>query len=55
VTDTDSRPVLDRAVDAFFGGWRSGNWKPLLALLADDFVFQFPAGPQRARHTGAEG
>jgi ketosteroid isomerase-like protein len=50
-----SRQVLDQAVDAFFDGWRSGNWKTFLALLADDFIFQFPAGPQRGLHTGADG
>lgn len=54
-TDTDSRQVLDLAVDAFFDGWRTGDWKAFLTLLADDFIFQFPAGPQRGRHTGAKG
>ena len=54
-TDTGSRHILDQAVDAFFDGWHTGNWKAFLALLADDFIFQFPAGPQRGRHTGAAG
>ncbi|HEY5706394.1 MAG TPA: nuclear transport factor 2 family protein [Terrimicrobiaceae bacterium] len=54
-TDTGSRRILDQAVDAFFDGWRTGNWKAFLALLADDFIFQFPAGPQRGRHIGAAG
>jgi ketosteroid isomerase-like protein len=54
-TDIGSRRILDHAVDAFFDGWRTGNWKAFLALLADDFIFQFPAGPQRGRYTGAAG
>jgi ketosteroid isomerase-like protein len=53
--DAGSRDVLDRAVAAFFDGWRSGDWKAFLGLLADDFIFQFPTGSQRGRHTGAEG
>jgi ketosteroid isomerase-like protein len=54
-TDTGSRRILDQAVDAFFDGWCTGNWKAFLAMLADDFIFQFPAGPQRGCHTGAAG
>ncbi|WP_119272793.1 nuclear transport factor 2 family protein [Taklimakanibacter deserti] len=51
----DFRPALEAAIDAFFDGWRSGDWSPFLARCADDFTFQFPVGPQRGRRTGTEG
>jgi len=47
--------LLDRAFAAFFAGWRSGDWAPFLALCADDFIFQFPAGAQAGRHSGRAG
>ncbi|WP_423605252.1 nuclear transport factor 2 family protein [Sphingomonas sp. MS122] len=50
-----SSVLLDRAFAAFFAGWRSGDWGPFLALCADDFIFQFPAGPQAGRHVGRAG
>jgi ketosteroid isomerase-like protein len=52
-SDPDTRAVLDRAVANFFAGWATGDWEPYLEMLADDFVFQFPIGPYRGRHTGA--
>jgi ketosteroid isomerase-like protein len=51
----DHRPALDRAIDAFFAGWRTGNWQPYLDLCARDVTFQFPVGPQGGRHTGTDG
>ncbi|GAB3391827.1 nuclear transport factor 2 family protein [Azotobacter armeniacus] len=53
-SDTNVRAVLDRAVESFFSGWATGDWEPYLAMLADDFVFQFPIGPYRGRHTGPD-
>jgi ketosteroid isomerase-like protein len=54
VSDQETRAVLDRAVENFFAGWATGDWEPYLEMLADDFVFQFPVGPYRGRHTGAK-
>jgi|GEM_PF-3402014 len=47
--------ALQAALDAFFSGWSSGNWKPFLALCDDTMVFQFPVGDQRGRHAAPAG
>lgn len=50
-----TRETLDGAVDAFLSGWRTGEWKAFIDMLADDCVFQFPSGPHRGRHSGVQG
>jgi ketosteroid isomerase-like protein len=49
------RVVLEGAITAFFNGWRTGDWADFLSRCADDFTFQFPAGPHKGRHTGPAG
>lgn len=45
-----SRSVLQGALDAFFAGWRTGDWRDFLRRCDDSIVFQFPVGAQRGRH-----
>ena len=49
--------LLEREVDAFNDGVRTGDWSPLVALFADDSVLEFegiPVGPFRGRDAIAE-
>ncbi|HEY0945788.1 MAG TPA: nuclear transport factor 2 family protein [Opitutaceae bacterium] len=55
ISNADTRKTLAHAVETFFRSWHSGNWDPFLSLLTPEFTFQFPTGPQRGRHVGAEG
>jgi ketosteroid isomerase-like protein len=48
-----TKATLDTAADHFYSGWANGNWEPFIAMLSDDFIFQFPAGPYAGRHVGA--
>jgi steroid Delta-isomerase len=46
------RSLLEREVDAFNEGVRTGDWSPLVALFAEDAVLEFegiPVGPFRGR------
>jgi ketosteroid isomerase-like protein len=49
------RRVADAAMDCFDHGWRTGDWRPFLATLTDDFSFWFPEDPARGRFEGAAG
>jgi ketosteroid isomerase-like protein len=40
-------------MDAFYAAWQEGKWAEFFALFADDFTFEFPAGPLGGRHVGA--
>jgi ketosteroid isomerase-like protein len=51
-TQSPNKAVLDAAADHFYAGWANGNWEPFIAMLSDDFIFQFPAGPAAGRHVG---
>jgi hypothetical protein len=52
---TDQRRALDAAVEAFFAGWATGNWKAFLDRCDDAMTFQFPVGEQRGRHVSPRG
>lgn len=54
-SESDVRPVADRAMDGFEQGWRTGIWAPFLDTLAAEFSFWFPEGQWRGRREGAEG
>jgi ketosteroid isomerase-like protein len=53
--ESGANATLERAVQAFFASWSSGDWRPFLDLCADQMVFQFPVGPQKGRHSGMAG
>lgn len=52
---SDRRESLDAAIDAFFAGWRTGDWSGFLSRCADEMTFQFPVGAQRGRRGGRDG
>jgi ketosteroid isomerase-like protein len=43
------------AFEHLCGAGETGNWQPLLDLIANDFEFYFPAGAFRGQHTGEAG
>ncbi|WGM45981.1 hypothetical protein KOAAANKH_00846 [Brevundimonas sp. NIBR10] len=49
-----TRADLNHAADAFIQAWATGDWAPFTSMFADDFVFQFPAGPHSGRRHGSE-
>lgn len=51
----ERRAALDAAIDAFFAGWRTGDWSGFLSRCAEEMTFQFPVGAQRGRHLGQAG
>lgn len=54
-SDTSVHRALERAVDAFFAGWASGDWTAFLDCCDENMTFQFPAGEQRGRHEPPNG
>jgi ketosteroid isomerase-like protein len=52
-SDADTRAALDRAVETFRHAWATGDWKPFTSMFADEFIFEFPIGPNFGRHTGS--
>ncbi len=50
----NTRRVGQQAIDHFLSGWSTGNWEPFIAMLSDNFVFQFPGGPFQGRHDGPD-
>jgi len=49
--------LLEREVEAFNEGVRTGDWSPLVALFAEDAVLEFdgiPVGPFHGREAIAE-
>jgi ketosteroid isomerase-like protein len=51
-TPSADKAAQDAAMDAFGHAWTSGDWEPFTGMFADDFVFEFPAGPHSGRFTG---
>jgi uncharacterized protein (DUF1330 family)/ketosteroid isomerase-like protein len=46
--------VAQQAFDHFRHGLATGEWKPFLDMLTDDFVFRFPIGEWKGVHSGKD-
>jgi ketosteroid isomerase-like protein len=53
--DDSLKKIAELAYQRFRDGWATGNWEPYIEMLADDFTFQFPAGPFKGRHLPPDG
>jgi len=53
--DDSLKKTAELAYQRFRAGWATGNWEPYIEMLADDFTFQFPAGPFNGRHLPPDG
>lgn len=54
-TNNRTLDVAQRGFAAFQRGWATGEFAPYIAMLTDDFLFWFPAGPHRGKYAGREG
>ena len=44
-----------KAFDLFAQGWKTGDFEPYIAMLADEMTFWFPMGSHRGKFKGAAG
>lgn len=54
-TNNQTLDVAQRGLAAFQRGWETGDFAAYIAMLTDDFLFWFPAGPHRGKYAGREG
>ncbi len=47
--------MAQRGFAAYQRGWATGDFAPYIAMLTDDFLFWFPAGPHRGKYAGRSG
>ncbi|MGD1951526.1 MAG: nuclear transport factor 2 family protein [Leptolyngbyaceae cyanobacterium] len=50
-----SAKTARKAFDLFTQGWKTGDFEPYIAMLADEMTFWFPMGAHRGKFTGAAG
>lgn len=54
VSSENTLQVGKKGFEKLMHGLSTGDWKPLLDMLSDDFTFWFPIGPYHGLNTGKE-